>query len=53
MQKEIERVQAKLDNPAFADKAPADVVQKERDKVEEAREKLAKLEEQAGRIAAL
>jgi valyl-tRNA synthetase len=53
LHKEIERVQAKLDNPAFADKAPADVVQKEREKVAEAREKLAKLEDQAGKIAAL
>ncbi len=50
---EVERVEKKLGNPSFVDKAPEAVVQKERDKLEDARSALAKLEEQAEKIRAL
>jgi valyl-tRNA synthetase len=41
-QTEIEGVTRKLGNPGFADKAPADVVQREQDRLTEARIQLAK-----------
>jgi valyl-tRNA synthetase len=50
---EAERVEKKLSNPNFVDKAPDAVVQKERDKLSEAKSALAKLEEQAERIKSL
>lgn len=53
LKKETERAESKLNNPNFADKAPADVVSKERDKLMELQSTLTKLEEQLQRIAAL
>ncbi|HNG59948.1 MAG TPA: valine--tRNA ligase, partial [Cellvibrionaceae bacterium] len=53
LKKEVERVQAKLSNPAFTDKAPADVVQKEQDKLTGYAQAIAQLTEQQGKIAAL
>ena len=50
---EVSRVEKKLSNPSFVDKAPADVVAKERAKMDEARNALAKLQEQKTKIAAL
>lgn len=53
LRKDIERLESKLANPQFADKAPAEIVQQERDKLEQAASSKAKLEEQARKIAAL
>jgi valyl-tRNA synthetase len=53
LRQDIELIEKKLSNPSFVDKAPEAVVQKERDKLSEARLALAKLEEQAERISAL
>lgn len=53
LKKEVERVQAKLSNPAFTDKAPADVVQKEQDKLAGFAQAIQQLSEQQGKIAAL
>ncbi len=53
LEKDAQRTEGKLSNPNFVDKAPPAVVQKERDKLEEARGALAKLREQRDRIAAL
>ena len=50
---EAERIEVKLANPNFADKAPAAVVDKERAKLHETQSALAKLREQHGRIAAI
>ena len=46
MQKEIKRLEGKVSNPNFTDKAPADVVAKEREKLEERYGALADLESQ-------
>lgn len=51
--KEVERINGKLGNPNFADKAPAEVVQKERDRLSAAEEAITKLDEQVHKIAAL
>jgi valyl-tRNA synthetase len=53
LRSEADRVEKKLSNPNFVDKAPDAVVQKERDKLTEAQSALAKLEEQAERIRIL
>lgn len=45
--------EAKLNNEAFTARAPAEVVAKEREKLEEFREQLAELQQQQERIAAL
>jgi valyl-tRNA synthetase len=50
---DVERTRGKLSNPSFVDKAPAAVVQKERDKIAEQETALAKLREQEGKIRAL
>jgi valyl-tRNA synthetase len=50
---EADRVEKKLANPNFVDKAPEAVVQKEQDKLAEAKSAIAKLEEQAERIRSL
>ncbi len=50
---EAARIGAKLDNPSFADKAPAAVVDKERAKLHETQSALAKLREQHTRITAM
>jgi valyl-tRNA synthetase len=51
--KDEERVEAKLHNPSFVDKAPADVVLKEREKLHELKSVLVKLEQQLEKIATL
>ncbi|MCG7372222.1 valine--tRNA ligase [Pseudomonas luteola] len=50
---EVKRVGGKLNNAGFVDKAPAEVIAKERVKLAEAEQALAKLAEQRGRIASL
>ncbi len=50
---DLERTENKLLNPAFVDKAPTAVVQKERDRLGQTRAAIGKLEEQATRIRAL
>jgi valyl-tRNA synthetase len=51
--KEAKRIEGKLSNPNFVDKAPDAVVAKERDKLENCQSALAKLEEQLKKIKAL
>ncbi|MCC1495194.1 valine--tRNA ligase [Alcanivorax sp. 1008] len=50
LKQEVSRADERLKNPGFTDRAPADVVAKERDKLNEYRSQLAKLEEQAEKI---
>ena len=50
---EVTRVEKKLSNPNFVDKAPAEVVEKEKAKMEEAKSALAKLQEQKKKISSL
>lgn len=51
--KERERAESKLQNPSFVDKAPHEVVEKEREKLAEIKMTLKKLQEQHQRIAVL
>ncbi|PKM44414.1 MAG: valine--tRNA ligase [Gammaproteobacteria bacterium HGW-Gammaproteobacteria-1] len=53
LEKDIERVQAKLSNEAFTAKAPAELVEKERTRLAEVQTALAQLGEQQARIARL
>ena len=53
LEQEIERLDKKLDNANFVDKAPAEVVQKERDKRAEMAHSLTELRTQRERIAGL
>ncbi len=53
LQTEVARTEGKLANPAFVDKAPAAVVEKERTKLTESAAAIAKLEEQRARIAGM
>ena len=53
LQQDLERCEKKLANPGFVDKAPDAVIQKERNKMEEAKSALRQLEEQANRIGAI
>jgi valyl-tRNA synthetase len=53
LQGEAQRVTSKLSNAGFVDKAPADVIDKERGKLAEAEQGLAKLKEQHLRISSL
>lgn len=53
LKKETERAESKLQNPSFVDKAPAEVVNKEKDKLMELQNTLAKLEQQLQKIALL
>ena len=53
LQQDIERTGKKLQNPSFVDKAPEAVVQKERDKLEQAQAALTDLSAQAEKIKAL
>ncbi|MEY3018114.1 MAG: hypothetical protein RL336_1249 [Pseudomonadota bacterium] len=53
LSKEIQRLDGKLSNANFVDKAPADVVAKEREKLDGQRQALTKLEQQADKIRAL
>ena len=52
-EKDRERTQSKINNPDFIDKAPADVVQKECDKLKELESALHKLNEQRASVAAI
>ena len=53
LEQDIVKTEAKLANPAFVDKAPADVVEKERNRVTENKIALDKLQEQIEKINAL
>ncbi|MCP4127790.1 MAG: valine--tRNA ligase, partial [Gammaproteobacteria bacterium] len=53
LKQDMERAEKKLSNKGFTDKAPEAVVQKERDKMEEAALALKQLEQQASRISDL
>jgi valyl-tRNA synthetase len=53
LRSDIERTAKKLENPNFVDKAPAAVVDKERDKLEQAGKALGQLTAQAEKIRAL
>ena len=53
LRKEVERLEKKLANEGFVAKAPPEIVQKERDKLENSRTALDKLAEQAERIRGL
>ena len=50
---DLPRVEGKLNNPAFVDKAPAEVLEKERAKLAEMQSMLANLETQHAKISAL
>jgi valyl-tRNA synthetase len=50
LEKDLARIQGKLANAAFVDKAPAAVVEKEREKMQMQQQALEKLQEQAQRI---
>ncbi|RKZ55949.1 MAG: valine--tRNA ligase, partial [Gammaproteobacteria bacterium] len=50
LEKDIARIEGKLSNASFVDKAPAAVVEKERDKVRAHQQALTKLQDQAQRI---
>ncbi len=53
LNKDVQRIEGKLGNAKFVDKAPAEVVQKEKDKLTDMASALSKLQEQAGKIAEL
>jgi len=53
LRQDIERTESKLANPAFVDKAPAAVVQKERDKMNQTQAALQDLSAQAEKIRSL
>ncbi|WP_299976135.1 valine--tRNA ligase [uncultured Pseudoteredinibacter sp.] len=53
LEKEVSRTQGKLNNEKFVGKAPAEVVQKEKDKLADYEAALAKLKDQAQKIAEL
>ncbi|MYM63062.1 valine--tRNA ligase [Pseudomaricurvus sp. HS19] len=53
LQKDMARVEGKLNNPGFVDKAPAEVVQKEKDKLADMSSTVGKLEEQVAKLAEL
>ena len=50
---DLPRVEGKLSNPTFIDKAPVDVIEKEKTKMADLRSTLSKLEQQQARIQAL
>jgi len=53
LEKEIKFISGKLANPKFVDKAPAEIVKKERDKLAVIKGKQTKLQENIARIASL
>jgi valyl-tRNA synthetase len=53
LQAELERIAAKLGNPSFTEKAPAAVVEKERERLASNRAAIEKLDAQAAKIRAL
>ena len=52
-QQEFDRVEAKLNNPNFVEKAPPEVVEKERSKLSEIKVAIEKLQEQLEKISKL
>ena len=50
LEKDLSRIEGKLSNASFVDKAPAAVVEKEREKVQAHKQSIIKLQEQAQRI---
>jgi valyl-tRNA synthetase len=53
IEKDLPRIEGKLNDPSFMDKAPPQVVEKERGKLAELQSSLSQLREQAQRISAL
>ncbi|HEX5278408.1 MAG TPA: DUF2046 domain-containing protein, partial [Fluviicoccus sp.] len=53
LEKEVGRLAGKLENPAFVDKAPADVVAKEQEKLAAVKAEIATLQEQLVKVEAL
>ena len=53
LKKDAERAENKLQNPSFVDRAPPDVVEKERLRLNELKSTLKKLEQQLEKIASL
>ncbi len=53
IRKDMDRIEGKLNNPKFVDKAPAEVVQKEKDKLSDMTSAITKLQEQVTKLAAL
>ena len=53
LQKDLARIEGKLSNPKFVDKAPAEVVDKEREKQAGQQQALTKLEQQLQQIVNL
>ncbi|MDD5273992.1 MAG: valine--tRNA ligase, partial [Methylovulum sp.] len=53
LKNDLPRVEGKLNNPAFVDKAPAEVIDKERAKLADMHSLLASLEQQYAKISAL
>ena len=50
LEKDLARIQGKLENTSFVDRAPPEVVAKEREKLQVQQQALEKLQEQAQRI---
>ncbi len=50
LRKDKEGAEKKLENPSFVDKAPADIVDKQRNRLAETVDNIAKLEEQLGKL---
>jgi valyl-tRNA synthetase len=53
LQKNLQQIEGKLGNPSFVDKAPADVVQKEQDRLTDVKTACQKVMEQKEKIAAV
>ncbi len=53
LQKNLQQIEGKLNNPKFVDKAPADVVKKEQDRLAEVKTACQKVNEQKEKIAAI
>ncbi|OAD23282.1 Valyl-tRNA synthetase, class Ia, tRNA binding arm domain protein [Candidatus Thiomargarita nelsonii] len=53
LHKELAKCTAKLDNPKFTERAPAEIVEKERQRVADMSASLQQLEAQAARIRAI
>jgi valyl-tRNA synthetase len=51
LQKEIERAESKLQNPSFIDRAPAEIVEQERRRIQEFQTTLRQQEEQLDRLS--
>ncbi len=53
LEKDLPRIEGKLNNPTFVDKAPADVIEKEKEKLNKAKSSLLNFNEQLLKIQAL